>query len=456
MKTIQFLCFLFILTANAQVTLRITSLPANTPNNSTIYLAGSVNNWNEANPQFIMQPDGLGVLQITIPEGNGQVSYKFTRGSWTSVEGNANGGFLPNRSFTFTGSPQTINVTIQSWEDISGSGSNSTAASNVQILDANFFIPQLNRNRKIWLYLPPDYFTSTKTYPVLYMQDGQNLFDNATSFSGEWQIDETLNSLHSQGDFGAIVVGIENGGSNRLNEYSPWNNPNYGGGEGEEYIQFISETLKPYIDTNFRTKTQPQFNALIGSSMGALISTFGAVEYPEFFNKIGSFSPAYWFAINDLNNHISTATNDVNNLKIYFVCGQNESSSMVSNVNTIKNTFLSKGVLNSNLFTKFDSYGTHTESYWRGEFSACYQWLFAGENLEINTFDDAAFQLYQVGQNKLFCSGLDQDTSVDIYSLTGQKIASQTVSNGLNLISEALSNGIYIIKLKDKVVKFIK
>ena len=187
MKTIQFLCFLFILTTNAQVTLRITSLPANTPNNSTVYLAGSINNWNEANPQFIMQPDGLGVLQITIPEGNGQVSYKFTRGSWTSVEGNANGGFLPNRSFTFTGSPQTINVTIQSWEDISGSGSNSTAASNVQILDANFFIPQLNRNRKIWLYLPPDYFTSTKTYPVLYMQDGQNLFDNATSFSGEWQ-----------------------------------------------------------------------------------------------------------------------------------------------------------------------------------------------------------------------------------------------------------------------------
>ena len=269
-------------------------------------------------------------------------------------------------------------------------------------------------------------------------------------------IDETLNSLHSQGDFGAIVVGIENGGSNRLNEYSPWNNPNYGGGEGEEFIQFISETLKPYIDTNFRTKTQPQFNALIGSSMGALISTFGAVEYPEFFNKIGSFSPAYWFALNDLNNHISTTTNDVDNLKIYFVCGQNESSSMVSNVNTIKNTFLSKGVLNSNLFTKFDSYGTHTESYWKGEFSACYQWLFAGENLAINTIGGTAFQLYQAGQNKLFCSGLDQDTSVDIYSLTGQKIASLTVSNGLNLISESLSNGIYIIKLKDKVVKFIK
>src|SRR5205085_11725242 len=130
--------------------------------------------------------------------------------------------------------PQIFNLTVLSWEDISGSGPSSTAAANVQVLNTSFFMPQLNRSRKIWLYLPPDYYTTSKTYPVLYMEDGQNLFDNATSFSGEWQIDETLNTLHSQGNYGAIVVGIDNGGGERLNEYSPWVNATYGGGQGDQ------------------------------------------------------------------------------------------------------------------------------------------------------------------------------------------------------------------------------
>ncbi|HNQ27702.1 MAG TPA: alpha/beta hydrolase-fold protein, partial [Aquaticitalea sp.] len=284
-KRITGLFFLLAITINAQVTIRITSIPDNTPEGATLYVAGSFNGWNPGSPTHIMQPDGLGAWTYTVAEGSGTAEYKITRGSWASVEGNESGGYRPNRTFTFTGSPQTINITVLSWEDISGSGSTSTATSNVQILDNSFFMPQLNRNRKIWIYLPLDYFTTTKTYPVLYMQDGQNLFDAATSFAGEWEVDETLNQLYSEGDYGAIVVGIDNGGGERLNEYSPWNNPSYGGGQGDLYMDFMVETLKPYIDANFRTKPQPQYNALIGSSMGALISTYGSVKFPEQFAK---------------------------------------------------------------------------------------------------------------------------------------------------------------------------
>jgi len=175
---------IFSISFYGQVTLRITSIPGNTPSEATIYLAGSVNGWNAGSNDYILQPDGFGAYEITIPEGTGTVEYKFTRGSWATVEGNASGGFLPNRNFSFTGSPQTLILTIQSWEDLGG-GNNSTAAANVQILSSNFYMPQLDRNRRIWLYLPPDYQTSTKNYPVLYMKDGQNLFDNLTSFSGE-------------------------------------------------------------------------------------------------------------------------------------------------------------------------------------------------------------------------------------------------------------------------------
>ncbi|MBN8566741.1 MAG: alpha/beta hydrolase [Flavobacteriales bacterium] len=449
--------FIFLISSlllQAQVTLRITSIPNNTPLGATIYLAGSINNWTPGNSAFIMQPDGLGAFQITIPEGTGTVEYKFTRGSWPTVEGNANGGFLPNRSFTFTGNPQTINLSILSWEDLGG-GNNSTAASNVQILSPSFFMPQLNRNRRIWLYLPPDYFTSTKHYPVLYMKDGQNLFDNQTSFSGEWQVDETLNTLFNQGDYGAIVVGIDNGGSERLNEYSPWVNPQYGGGQGDAYMAFVAETLKPYIDENFRTRPEPEMNALIGSSMGALIATYGACEYPNAFRKIGSFSPAYWFALTPLTTYISSVPN-LNQQRVYFVAGQNESSTMVPNITTIRTTMQNNGLTTNNTFTKIDANGTHSESYWRNEFGAAYQWLFMEENLSVNKEENKKPQIIQTNNGQIWVEGLTETTPFELYTITGQKITTLELKNGYNTISNELLSGIYLLKSTFIVFKLFK
>lgn len=444
---------IFSITFYGQVTLRITSIPGNTPPEATIYMAGSVNGWNPVDNNSIMQPDGFGALQLVIPEGTGTVEYKFTRGSWATVEGNATGGFLPNRTFTFTGSPQTLNLTIQSWEDITG-GSNSTAASNVQILSSNFYMPQLDRNRRIWLYLPPDYFSSTKNYPVLYMKDGQNLFDNLTSFSGEWEVDETLNTLFEQGDYGAIVVGIDNGGSERLNEYSPWVNAQYGGGQGDEYMEFIAETLKPYIDENFRTRPEPEMNALIGSSMGALIATYGGCEYPNLFGKIGSFSPAYWFALSDLNSYLEN-TSTLSNQRVYFVAGENESSTMVPNITTIRTTMQNNGLSTSNTFTKIDSYGTHSENYWRGEFGAAYQWLFMNENLSVETIAPKKPTIIQTLSGKLWLEGFEDNTTFELFAVTGQKVTALQLENGMNSLPDNLKSGIYILKSEINTIKVI-
>lgn len=438
---------------HGQVTLRITSIPGNTPAGATIYLAGSVNSWNPGDSNSMVQPDGFGAYQIIIPEGTGTVEYKFTRGSWATVEGNASGGYLPNRTFTFTGVPQTLNLTVQSWEDLTG-GSNSTAASNVQILSPNFYIPQLDRNRRIWLYLPPDYFTSAKNYPVLYMKDGQNLFDNLTSFSGEWQVDETLNTLFEQGDYGAIVVATDNGGNERLNEYSPWVNAQYGGGQGEEYMAFIAETLKPYIDENFRTRPEPEMNALIGSSMGALIATYGACEYPDQFRKIGAFSPAYWFALAELNTYLNNVP-VLSGHRVYFVAGQNEAASMAPNIETIRTTMQNNGLTTSNTFTKIDSYGTHTESYWRGEFGAAYQWLFADENLAVETAKPQKPVLIQTTSGKLWIEGFRENTLFELFAVTGQKIISLPLQNGINFLPENLASGIYILKSEFTTTKVV-
>ena len=181
-KKIFFLILLSTSMSFAQITFKVT-LPSNTPVSDFIYLTGSFNSWNPADLTYQLQFNNQsGFYQVTIPQGTGTVECKFTRGSWATVEGNATGGYLPNRSFTFSSGPQEVILPIASWEDL-GTGATSTAASNVQILSNSFGIPQLSTTRKIWLYLPPDYATSTKRYPVLYMEDGQNLFDNTTSFS---------------------------------------------------------------------------------------------------------------------------------------------------------------------------------------------------------------------------------------------------------------------------------
>lgn len=455
MKKIFLLIVMFSAVTFAQVTLKITSLPTNTPTGASIYLAGTVNSWNEANPAYIMQPDGLGNLQIVIPQGTGTMSYKFTRGSWATVEGNATGGFLPDRTFTYTGGPQTINLTIQSWEDL-GSGASGTAASNVQILSNSFGIPQLSTTRKIWLYLPPDYTTSTKRYPVLYMQDGQNLFDDVTSFSGEWQVDETLNTLFNQGNYGAIVVGIDNGGGERLNEYSPWVNPSYGGGSGDEYAAFLANTLKPYIDANYRTRPEPVMNALIGSSMGALIDTYAACEYPNAFRKVGNLSPAYWFALSAMNSYIAALpASTLQNHRMYFVSGTNESSSMVPDINTVRTNLLAKGLTAANAFTKFDSFGTHSESYWRGEFGAVYTWLFQGANLAVSTSNIENPKIMQTLSGKIYVEGIPNATDFEVFDLLGKSIQTLSLSNGMYQFPE-LSKGIYILKSKENLLPATK
>ena len=382
-KQLIFLAFLAstTLVAKAQLTLNVTAVPANTPANANIHIAGTFNNWNPGDATKILTPLGGGQYSITLFPPNGTVEFKFTRGSWATVEGNANGGQLPNRTTTYNGQPKTVNLTILTWEDLAG-GSISTAAPNVQILDNAFYIPQLNRNRRIWLYLPPDYQTTGKKYPVLYMHDGQNLFDAATSFSGEWKIDESLNDLHAQGDWGCIVVGIDNGGQYRLDEYSPWVNPQYGGGQGDEYVEFLVNTLKPYIDANYRTLPGRLTTGIAGSSMGGLISMYALSERQDVFAKAGIFSPAFWFAGSAPANHVATHPKE-GNARVYFLAGAdeeadgNQSNYVVQDMQAVANAMTTAGFSSGEKSFNVKSDGQHSEWFWAREFPDAYEWLFA-------------------------------------------------------------------------------
>jgi len=251
----------------------------------------------------------------------------------------------------------------------------STAAENVSIIQQEFLIPELNNiSNKIWVYLPPNYNQSSKKYPVIYMHDGQNLFDAKTSYIGEWEVDETLNNLFEKTKKGFIIVGIENAGEERINEYTPWKHEKYGGGKGEIYIDFIVNTLKPFIDQSYRTKPQQKYTGLMGSSLGGLISYYGGLKYPDTFGKIGALSTSFWFS-----SEVENFTKENGNLKkvkLFLLVGEREGEGMVEDTKKIENLLLETGFKAKNLTSKINSEGEHNEAFWKSEFLEIIEWLY--------------------------------------------------------------------------------
>jgi predicted alpha/beta superfamily hydrolase len=182
--------------------------------------------------------------------------------------------------------------------------------------------PQLGNRRDILVYLPPSYEKSEQRYPVLYMQDGQNLFDNATSFAGEWGVDETMELLSQESSLEAIIVGIPNMGTQRLAEYSPFVDPHLGGGRGRAYVTFLAHTLKPLVDRDFRTLPGKAYTGIMGSSMGGLISLYAFFQQPHIFGFAGVMSPSLWFAQKSIYHYVQKA--HFHQGKIYLDAGTRE------------------------------------------------------------------------------------------------------------------------------------
>jgi predicted alpha/beta superfamily hydrolase len=170
------------------------------------------------------------------------------------------------------------------------------AAGHVVQVD-DFASPELGNRRTLRIYLPASYGENPmKRYPVLYMHDGQNLFDAATSaFGTEWQIDETVDRAVGRGAMEeVIVVGIDNT-SNRIWEYTPCCDATYGGGGAERYERFVIDTVKPFVDRSFRTLPGSATTAIMGSSLGGLVSFLIARRNPGVFGKAGCMSSSFWW-----------------------------------------------------------------------------------------------------------------------------------------------------------------
>lgn len=379
MRIFFFVVFLLLWSSasRAQTTLRVTRVPANTPAGAVLYVAGSFNNWNPKNAPHALTKNADGSYQLILPPGLDNFEYKFTRGSWETVETDAANKAVENRAYTASGG-KIVTHDISNWQDLAGGApvKQHTLTPNVTVLADSFLMPQLNRKRRVWVYLPNDYATSHRRYPVLYLHDGQNVFDEFTGFSGEWGVDETLRQLQLAGqDAGCIVVAVDHGGANRLDELSPWRNAKYGGGQGDAYLEFMVQTLKPYIDAQYRTLKSRQHTGIAGSSMGGLISLYAGLKYPQVFSKVGVFSPAFWFAQDSLFRYMQQARLR-QLMRFYFVAGMQEGETMVPLMAAMRDSLKNSGVKASNISYRAVADGKHAEWFWRREFPAAYQWLY--------------------------------------------------------------------------------
>ena len=380
--------------ASAQLTIRLTSA-APVPAGASIHVAGSFNAWDPGAAGFVLAPRGDGSYAITLPDSiRGTIEFKFTLGSWERVETNAAGGDIPNRGFTIPPrGAATLRTTVAGWRSPTTAAAKPTTASrSVSILSDSFAKPQLGRTRRVWLYLPPGYATSTRRYPVLYMHDGQNVFNAATSFSEEWGVDETLDALASHGDSGVIVVAVDNGGIHRLDEYNPWRaaNPRYGGGEGDAYVDFLANTLKPYIDQHYRTRSDPASTGIMGSSMGGLISLYAALKRPDVFGRAGVFSCACWISRGKVLEFARAMRPSAPLPRIYFVAGGMETNDgeQARDQRAVIDSLAAAGFPVHTATRSFaPADGRHSEWFWRRAFPAAYQWMF-GDSTTLASLPD--------------------------------------------------------------------
>lgn len=251
----------------------------------------------------------------------------------------------------------------------------STAQPNVQVV-AGPEIVALHRGRKLRIYLPPSYEKdTTKRYPVIYMHDAQNLYDEATSsFGVEWGVDEAMNELARTKGFEAIVVGIDHGGEHRNQELSPYANPRIGRPEGAAYMQWAIETLKPWVDARYRTKPDRANTAMIGSSLGGLTTHVVLLRWPQVVGKAGILSPSYW--INDAVYAETKVHPWPAGTRSYLYIGGKEDEESVPDVDRMMAVLATQDHPPQDIALHVEPAAQHNETAWKAEFPRVVSWLF--------------------------------------------------------------------------------
>lgn len=221
--------------------------------------------------------------------------------------------------------------------------------------------PQRGSVRDLDVFLPPSYGRTRRRYPVVYMQDGQNLADAARAFAGTWELERAIETLAARG-IEAIVVGIPNLGEARIREYTPFVDTRAGGGDGDAYLAFMERTIKPLVDRRFRTRPEREATGVFGSSLGGLISLYAFFRAPETFGFTGAMSPSLWFAGRAMLSYVERDGAPPG--RVYLDIGTEEGAGTVRDARDLARILEGKGYAPERLRFVEDQGGRHAESDW--------------------------------------------------------------------------------------------
>ena len=255
------------------------------------------------------------------------------------------------------------------------------AASSSLITHEAFHSSVLRDDRDITVYLPPGYDARQELrYPVLYLHDGQNLFDPALAFKkGEhWRVGETTTALIESGQLEPlIIVGIDNTGPRRVHEYTPSHDRRRGGGGADAYGQLLVGELKPFIDRTYRTRPEAASTGLGGSSLGGLVSLYLGLTYPDVFSRLAVMSPSVWWDRRVILKHVRDAKPKPSS-RIWVDIGTREGQYHVDNARLLQAGLIKSGWREGDdLHYEEIPGGTHSEGAWAHRFGRVLLFLFA-------------------------------------------------------------------------------
>jgi predicted alpha/beta superfamily hydrolase len=242
----------------------------------------------------------------------------------------------------------------------------------------------LDHSRDVIVYLPPDYeVNATARYPVFYLQDGQNLFDAATAFvpGHDWKADETAEQLIRGGEIRPVImVGIYHSGATRLEEYTPVRDERQGdGGKARQYGRFLTEELKPFIDSVYRTHQGPRSTAIGGSSLGGLVSIFTALNYSDVFGALAALSPSVWWNRQRMVTRVRQMRSK-RALRIWLDMGTEEGPGALQSVRNLREALTKRGWIENEDLKYVEIEGAqHSEDAWAARFGDVLRWLFPKE-----------------------------------------------------------------------------
>src|SRR5579863_1826725 len=241
--------------------------------------------------------------------------------------------------------------------------------------------------RMLRVWLPPRYDApenSARLYPVLYLNDGQNLFDRTIAFGGvEWQVDETADRLIRQEVIvPLIIVGIDNAQGERIKEYLPFRsfNPPILRPLGKRYPNFLINEVMPFVEGRYRVARGPENSALGGSSLGALISLYTVIQRPEVFGGLLLESPSLFISYRRIVKFSRLVRQWP--AKVFLAIGTREAGredkdrQVVEDVRELERTLRRAGLDDRRLLVKVDEGATHNESEWAKRFPEALSFLF--------------------------------------------------------------------------------